>query len=76
MTKKDKTVVKVKDRLASKARATGSRWLLRLRSILERSGEVEVAVEVEASVLEVKHCNHSFTATTHKITTTITTIRG
>jgi hypothetical protein len=52
------------------------RRLLRLRSILERSGEVEVAVEVEASVLEVKHCNHSLTATTHKITTTITTIKG
>jgi hypothetical protein len=30
-TKNDKTVIEVKGRFASKARATGLRWLLRLR---------------------------------------------
>jgi hypothetical protein len=54
VTKKDKTVIEGKTAFSSKARATGSRRPLRLRSILERSGEVEVAVEVEASVLEGK----------------------
>jgi hypothetical protein len=41
MTKKAKTVIKGKDRLESKARATGSRRLLRLRSILGGAGEVD-----------------------------------
>jgi hypothetical protein len=53
-----------------------SRRPLRLRLILERSGKVEVAIKVKASVLKVKYYNHSLTATTHKIITTITTIKG